>query len=50
MVAVVDDDDDAVAILAAEATMIAVVDDVHSWIWVLRNWSHPSWDSCSCPY
>ena len=30
----------AVAILAAE-TMIAVVDDVHSWISVLRNLSHP---------
>ena len=41
MVAVVDAAA-AVAILAAETTMIAAADDVHSWIWVLRNWSHQS--------
>ena len=47
MVAVVDAA--VVAILVAETTKIAVADDVHSWIWVLRNWSHPWQDSCSYP-
>lgn len=42
MVAVVDAAAAVAAILAAETTTIAVVGDVHSWIWVLRNWSHPN--------